>query len=151
MMQCATVVLDTNVVIDCLVDRRAEHDVAVSLLRTLVAHDVEFCVAATSLKDVYYVLRRQYDEASARDAVRRFMGVATVLSVDQACCRRALANSEPDFEDGIIRAVAEQAQASYLISRDRRAFAGSRVARITPAQAVREFSAHDGLHYDGLQ
>ncbi len=132
------VVLDTNVIIDLLDEERPEHGTAGVLIDRILAADGALRLAATSLKDLYYVLSRCGGEPLARRAVEAVMATMTILPVDDECCHRALRGSEPDFEDGLVRAAAEIARADYLVTRDRRAFAGSRVPRISPADLLRE-------------
>jgi len=132
------VVLDTNVLLDYLAASRPEHQVAEDLMRHIIAVGTDMCVAATSLKDIYYVLSHTDGEPTARSAVEALITAMTVLPVDKACCRSALINGEPDFEDGLIRSAAETARAAYLITRDQRAFASSSAKPISPAAALRE-------------
>uniref|UniRef100_S0DGL8 PIN domain-containing protein n=1 Tax=termite gut metagenome TaxID=433724 RepID=S0DGL8_9ZZZZ len=61
-----------------------------------------------------------------------------VLLVNAACCRHALNGTEPDFEDGIVRAVVEISRVDYLVSRDQRAFTGSLIPHISPVDALHE-------------
>jgi len=133
-----SVVLDTNVVLDFLSAVRADHSDAVSLVQALQKSGVRAYVVATSLKDIYYILGRSDGESVARTAVMSVLATMTVLPVDEVCCLRALSSNEPDFEDGIIRAAAEIARADYLVSRDARAFLGSHVPRLSPAEALRQ-------------
>ncbi|MCL2470875.1 MAG: PIN domain-containing protein [Propionibacteriaceae bacterium] len=132
------VLLDTNVVLDFLSSERPSHDLAVSLVTDLQATGIKLCLVATSLKDVYYILGRSDGEQAARQAVIALAGSMNILPVDASCCRQALTSTEPDFEDGIIRAAAEMADVDYVVTRDRRAFIGSQVPRITPADLKRE-------------
>ena len=46
----------------------------------------------------------------------------------------ALNSDEPDFEDGIIRACAELNGADFIITRDKAAFAHSKVRSVTAAE-----------------
>jgi len=133
-----SVVLDTNVLLDYFSSARPEHETADDLMHELVAANTTLYVVATSLKDLYYILRRMGGESAARQATTAVIRSMTLLPVDANCCQSALTSSEPDFEDGIIRAAAEAAHVTYLISRDKDGFAGSSVPRITPAQALCE-------------
>ena len=132
------VLLDTNVLLDHFETPRPEHRTASALIDALIEHRVTVHVAATSLKDLYYILARRLSEPIARRAVESVLATMVILPVDQACCRAALAGTEPDFEDGLIRAAAEAARLDYLISRDTKAFVGSRVPRLSPADALVE-------------
>ena len=88
-------------------------------------------VAASSLKDAYFVLSKYADEASAREFVKAAIEAFTVIAIDDALCRTAANGNEPDFEDGIIRACAEREGASFIISRDEKAFLRSPVKRLS--------------------
>ena len=133
-----SVLLDTNVLLDFLATTRPEHDVVVSLIRQLQEDGIGLCVAATSLKDVYYILGRTDGEPAARRAVESVLMTSIVLPVDDTCCRMALSSTEPDFEDGIIRAAAEIGRVDYLVTRDRGAFIGSAVPKVSPGDLLRE-------------
>jgi len=133
-----SVLLDTNVLLDFYETPRPEHSTSAALLEALAVHGVVICAAATSLKDLYYIVARRLDEPSARRAAESVMATMVVLPVDAECCRQALASTEPDFEDAIIRAAAETARVDFIISRDAKAFVGSRVPRLSPADALAE-------------
>jgi predicted nucleic acid-binding protein len=126
-------VLDTNVVLDFLDSGRPMHQTVVNLLRALVAVDADLCLAATSLKDVYYILTKVTDEPTARRAVAALTQTMTVMTIDTVTCDAALSNGEPDFEDGLVRACAEAYAADWIVTRDQAAFTGATVPRTDPA------------------
>ena len=128
--------LDTNVILDFFVDTRPEHATGDALFRQMAAARTTMCVAATSLKDVYYVLSRTDSEATARRAVTAIMASMTILPVDAGCCRRALSLGEPDFEDAIVRAAAELAKVDCIVTDDRKAFKGSLIPSLSPGDAL---------------
>ncbi|MCL2091090.1 MAG: PIN domain-containing protein [Micrococcales bacterium] len=129
----AKAVLDTNVVLDFLDSGRPEHTTAVALVSALVTADTSLCLPATSLKDVYYILTRTSGEPVARRAVTTLAQTMTILPVDSTTCDDALANHEPDFEDGLVRACAETAAADWIVTRDQAGFTGSSVPKTDPA------------------
>lgn len=131
-------VIDTNVIIDFLAPSRPGHATACKLLRSFLAGHAEAVIPASSFKDAYYILCRWLgDEAQARadvQRVREFFGAAPLTT---AILDRAFASDEPDFEDGIVRAFAEEYQAKGIVSRDEKAFRGSPVPRISPSECVK--------------
>jgi predicted nucleic acid-binding protein len=134
----ARAVLDTNVILDFLDTARPEHSTAVALITTLVGSGTDLGVAATSLKDIYYILTRTVGEPAARQAITTLSQAMSVLAVDATTCADALSSDEPDFEDGLIRAAAEVWQANWIISRDHAAFAASPVPKAAPAVLLQE-------------
>ena len=135
-----SVVLDTNVLLDFLMETRPGHTDTVLLFDQLGAGGVATYVVATSLKDLYYITGRLQGKEAAHRSVESLLATMGILPVDEHCCRWAFACDEPDFEDGIIRAAAEIARVDYIISRDASAFVGSLVPRLSPAEALRELN-----------
>ena len=116
---------DTNFLLDFIDPDRPDSDDAVSLFKETVSGRYDGRVAASSLKDMYYVLSKFRGESEARDWVRAFMRVLTVEEIDAEVCAIALDSDEPDYEDGCIRAIAERSQVDFIITRDEDAFARS--------------------------
>ena len=61
--------LDTNILIDCVDPSRASHDDALRLLAQCKGGGDMGIASSHSLSDVYYIMSRLYDEPSAREAV----------------------------------------------------------------------------------
>jgi predicted nucleic acid-binding protein len=132
------VLLDTNILLDFFELHRPEHDIAVNLIYALVARRIEICIAATSLKDVYYILSRHLDETRARQCLQVLLQTMTLLPVDASSCQSALSSGEPDFEDGLILACATVANVALIVSRDRRAFLQSKIPKISSSDLLRQ-------------
>ena len=98
--------LDTNILLDNMLERRPDGDAACELMRLSERGDVLCTVSATSLNDVYYVSRRFMTEEQRRGWLAFFLDAFDVAAPTADVCRRAIASDEPDFGDGIIRALA---------------------------------------------
>lgn len=119
--------LDTNILLDAVMPNRPEHAEALRLLGRCNGGGHRAFSAATSFNDAYYILCRAYGELTARTAIGKLMGLVAVAPVSGEECDCSLHSNEPDFEDGIVRACAELNDADFIISRDARAFAGSKL------------------------
>ncbi len=139
------VLVDTNVLIDLVSGSRPQHGAATRAVAALLrAPDYEGFVLASSLKDVYYVYRRHYgDEVGAREAVRALREMFTPLSLDARNVDVALDSDEPDFEDGIVRAVGEAALCDLLLTRDARGFVRSSMRKIEAPDLLELISSSD--------
>ena len=62
--------LDTNFLLDCVLPGRLEHAAAQTIKGLVDVGLIEGVVSACSLKDAYYILTKQTDEARARAVVR---------------------------------------------------------------------------------
>ena len=121
----SNVLLDTNILLDYVLSERPESDSAVQLFRAIFNGDLSGFVAASSLNDFYYVVRKFIGDQAARDWIRVFLRAFTVEELDIEICATAADSDEPDFEDGCVRAIAERAQVDFIITRDKKAFARS--------------------------
>lgn len=128
--------IDTNILLDAAMGERPGWTAATLLVDELVYEDVIGYVSALSLKDIYYVLSKYADERAARSFVLATMDLLTVADVDGTLCRLAALSDEPDFEDGIIRACAEDLSVDFIISRDEKAFARSPIRRLSAQECI---------------
>ena len=139
------VLIDTNILLDAVMSERPGWAYASMLLDEVAFGRLDAHVAATSLKDAYYVLGKYSDEATAREFVEAALEVFTVVGVDDSLCRMAARSNEPDFEDGIIRACAEREGVDFIISRDEKAFLRSPLKRLSAEDYANLFIEHSEI------
>ncbi len=137
--------IDTNILLDTLDSRRPESQAAREVIDRCNGWGEFGMACALSLKDVYYISKKARNETWARSAVGKLMGLVVVAPVDGEVCDGALRSNEPDFEDGIIRACAELNGADFIITRDKDAFANSKIRSVTASEylAIANASQHD--------
>ena len=125
--------LDTNVILDYLSASRPCHGDAVDLLQ----HIFEMpggsaLVPISSLKDAYCILCKVYgDESLVRSRLADFTDVVDLVELTASVVHAAFASDEPDFEDAIVRAMAEMSGAEAIITRDAAAFASSPIPSLS--------------------
>lgn len=139
--------IDTNVLLDAAMGERPGWAAATLLIDELAYEDVVGYVSALSLKDVYYVLTKYADERAAHSFILAAMELLTVAGVDGALCRLAALSDEPDFEDGIIRACAEDLSVDFIISRDEKAFVRSPIRRLSAQEYIDLFCATEEIDF----
>ena len=134
------VLLDTNVILDALLDREpwatdAKKIWAAHLEGQLAAH-----VTATSLTDVFYVSYRIAGRSRAWQAVRACLDQLYVIPVGLSELLAAASWENGDFEDNLQMALASSAQVNAIVTRDTAGFSTSAVRVQTPAQLVARLS-----------
>ena len=126
--------IDTNVLLDCVDPTRAFHADAMRLLRHCNGGGDMGLASSHSLKDVYYIMSKLYGEPSAREAVRLLADLVVIGPISAEETLLALDSNEPDFEDGLVRACAELNDADFIISRDEKAFRKAKIRRLAAAE-----------------
>ena len=126
-----TLLFDTNVLLDAIVEGRPEsHEAWDVLCRCNGGGDLGM-VTSGSLKDAYYVLCRYGKEAEARQAVKTLMELLVIAPMGVEECELSIHSNEPDFEDGLVRACAELNNVDFILTRDATAYRASKVRAMT--------------------
>jgi predicted nucleic acid-binding protein len=128
--------LDLNVFLDVLLDRRPDADVAAALWAAIERGKAYGMIPAHGVTTIFYLLEKARDATFARDGVERLIGVFGVASVDDEVIRRALALGWADFEDAVCAASAEACGCDALVTRDPDGYPDPPLPVIDPAAAL---------------
>lgn len=139
------IMLDTNILLDyCDASRVPFHAECTDMLVACAAHDITICACAGSLKDVYCILCKKYGEPAARQSVAGLMDLFQVLPLLVHDLHAAIGSDEPDFEDGLIRAVAESGGMTAIVTRDAAAFASCPIPHCAPHEFIERYCPAPG-------
>jgi len=127
------VLIDTNVVLDVLLDREPFVEDAAAIWQAVEDQTIQGYVAATTLTNIYYIAHKLKGAAIARLAVSEILTVMRVCAVDDATLRAALALPLTDYEDAVQVACALAADVDAIVTRDADGFIPSPVQVIAPA------------------
>lgn len=145
------ILLDTNVLVDYYLGREPGCSACVDIINLSQGRHA-LCVAALSLKDVYYLVgatlkrlqRSEQGTLSKGDAaacneiawscVRHAMDMALVANTGSGECLDAfvLRSLHDDFEDNLVAASARSAQADFIVTGDEHLLAHSPIAALAP-------------------
>ena len=133
------VFLDTNILVDVLLNRPAFVADSESLILRCEGLGAEMLVAWHGLATAYYLLKRGRTEQDALIEVDKILAWARVADCTDANARRARSLGFADFEDALQAAAAEACAADWLVTRNTSDFARSRVPVLTPSQFLQRF------------
>lgn len=85
-----SLLLDLNVILDVILDRRPGADAASALWAAIESGHGRAFIPAHGITTIFYLLEKARGAAFARDGVERLLGVFGVAAVDAAVVRRAL-------------------------------------------------------------
>lgn len=128
--------IDTNVVIDWLLDRKPWSDEAKPLWDVRNSGQVVCYLPASVLTDIFYIIRRQADISSAFSALDRVFAAFGLFSVDAPLLLQARALPGNDFEDNVQIACAANASLDLIVTRNPSDFRHSSVTVIEPPQII---------------
>jgi predicted nucleic acid-binding protein len=91
------VLVDTNVVLDFLQDRVPFADNAARLFERIDAGEIEGYIAATTITNIYYIVRRAAGRTVAQDAITQVLSDLNICTVDIEILKQALIFNFEDF------------------------------------------------------
>jgi predicted nucleic acid-binding protein len=112
------VFIDTNLVLDVLAERKPFYETSARIWELVEKRDLTGYLSATTITDVFYILRKQLGPERAYDFVNKIMMVFDITSVSQADIKKALNLGFKDFEDALQVVCAKKIGATYLITRN---------------------------------
>ena len=124
--------LDTNILLDVLLEREAFYYDALKIWSACENGLVEGYISAITLNNVYYVVRKLQSEQTAMVCVRLLLRIFKVAPVDAAILSLAADLHDRDFEDDIQLQCALKCRCSRLFTRDPTHYDATQIAVVPP-------------------
>jgi predicted nucleic acid-binding protein len=135
--------LDTNVILDVLLDRTPWSTDAAVLWQAKLDGRFIACVTATSLTDIFYLSRRLAGLEKAWQVIHAILDQLSVIPIGIGELRLATTLEGNDFEDNLQVACAIIGQLDLIVTRNLAGFTGNNIPILTPQQMLLRLSAGD--------
>lgn len=130
------VLIDTNVVLDLLLERDPFVESAIALFEQIERGNLIGYIAATTITNIFYIIRKTEGREVAFAAINRLLTGLQFCTVDRQTVEVALKLNLKDFEDSIQLACATIAQLDGIVTRDRKDFASSSLSIYSPTELL---------------
>ncbi len=127
------IVLDTNIVLDLLLEREPHCYFAEQIFSLIEQEKHQGFLCATTLTTIDYLLSQHLSRNESRQTVARLLRLFEVAPVNRTVIERALSSPMIDFEDAVMDQSAVLCGAKGIITRHRKDFLKS-VTRIFDPQ-----------------
>ena len=138
------VLIDTNIVLDFLLQREPFFQDAERLFQAIDTGQVIGYVTATTLTDIFYISRKHTRSIEqARQAVSETLIAMAICPIDRDVLESAFNSGLADFEDAvqIFSAVAQELDA--ILTRDAKGFLSSPVSVLSIQELLRQIGNQD--------
>lgn len=125
--------VDTNILLDVLLEREGYYYDALKIWANAENGNVEACIAAISLNNIHYVMRKLKSETTAMIAAKILLRIFKVIPVDADILGLAVDFHDKDFEDDIQLQCALKAKCSQLFTRNPNHYDHSAIAVVPPS------------------
>jgi predicted nucleic acid-binding protein len=130
------VLLDTNVVLDIVLDRAPFVEDASALWLAHEEQRITALIAPITPINVFYIVRKLKGAAAAREGVGVLLDTLQICQIDQQVLQQAYALPISDYEDATQVAAAMAARVDAIVTRNIDDFRGSPVPVLTPAELL---------------
>ena len=128
------VLLDTNVLMDVLLERELFVNESVQVFDQVVRGAVTGLICATTVTTIFYLTSREVGGEEVMRHIQKLMNLYEIAPVTRSVLDAAMTSNSPDFEDAVLAEAAHQAGAQAIITRNLKDFAHSPVRAYTPRQ-----------------
>jgi predicted nucleic acid-binding protein len=137
------VLIDTNIMLDVILEREPFVGPATDLLALIEAGRVEGYIAATTITNIFYIVRKLEGRAVALHAITRMLQGLNLCAVSFQVIQYALALNLPDFEDGVQLACAVLENLDAVVTRNGNDFQGANFTVLHAASLVAQFTSEE--------
>src|SRR6185369_14380031 len=93
--------VDTNVLLDLLIDRNPFPDITSTFFERASKSKGRLYVASASFNNIYHIIRRHSSRAKALELITYLSELVEILAIDNKIINRAIKSDFNDFEDAI--------------------------------------------------
>ncbi|WP_035990344.1 PIN domain-containing protein [Leptolyngbya sp. KIOST-1] len=134
------VLVDTNIVLDVILEREPFVESATDLFALIENGKIQGYIAATTITNIFYIVRKLEGREVALDAIARLLRGFNLCAVESQVIQRALELNLPDFEDGVQLACAVLGNLDAIAIRDGGDFQGVNFTILSTASLVAQFA-----------
>jgi predicted nucleic acid-binding protein len=142
-MSVLTVLIDTDVLIDFLTDRKPFTANAKKLMQKSHEKTMNAFLAAHSVTNIFYILRKHYSVADRKQRLTDLCKAVSVVEIGAELILNALANNDfDDVEDCLQSECATAINADYIVTRNIEDYAGSKVPAVLPEELLNKLTSN---------
>jgi predicted nucleic acid-binding protein len=131
------VLVDTNVILDCLTLREPFELESRLILQYCGEGKITGCIAAHSITNSFYILRKMFTAVERKNLLFELCGFMEIANVEKSHVLNALQNENfDDFEDCVQLECAKAVGAKYIVTRNLGDYVNSDIPAISPRELL---------------
>jgi predicted nucleic acid-binding protein len=134
--------IDTDVIIDFLIDRKPFSREAAIIFTLIEQKKLKGYASSLTFSNLYYVLRKFESHNKVISKLDSISTILSILKVDEHAIKKALASGFPDFEDSIqYFSAIENRKIDVIITRNIKDYKKSQISILTPGDYLKTASS----------
>lgn len=138
--------VDTNVVLDVLLDRRPFSEEAAQVFAFIEESRIEGFLCATTVTTIDYLIGQALSPAKAREALQRILSLFEIAPVNRPVLDQALRSGISDFEDAVLEQAGRLVAVDAITTRNVRDFENSSIKVFDPHELISTVKAKESTN-----
>lgn len=134
------VLIDTNIILDLLCNREGFADDAARLIKLCEIKQIEGYVSALSIPNIVYIMRKELDRERISAIIQTLSSILTIADLKGGDMLKAASLSMNDFEDALQSVCATRIRSIFIVTRNLKDFANSKVPAIKPDELLKRIT-----------
>ncbi len=134
------VLLDTNIILDIVLEREGFFEDGKRIFMLIDASRIEAFISANTVTDIYYIVKKVKGNKIAIEIIKDLLSFLGVTKLDKSTLDGALKLLFNDFEDAILNVSAENNNLEYIITRNKKDFAKSKLMIMAPKEFLKQIA-----------
>ena len=130
------VLIDTNVVLDALLNNAGFADKSKELFDLADKKRFIGYISASAVTDIFYISQKKLGKKTAKEAVKHLLHIYYPATVTDKDIYNALDLTWDDFEDSVQFTVGEGLSVDYIVTRNIQDFSSGHIPAVTPEQFI---------------
>ena len=126
--------LDSDVLLDLLLDREPFSEDIASLIEKSIETDVQLFTSAISITNINYIIGRIENKNKADRQTQKVLKIVGIENLGQTVIDKAAKSKFKDFEDSVQNFCAVESKHSILITRNTKDYKESKLSILTPRE-----------------
>lgn len=131
-----TLLIDANIVLDVLQNRESFVKESAMIWKLCETEQAKGYISTLSFANIMYILRKELTPDKIEEVYHKLCLIFEFADFSSSILSKAVEMNWKDFEDAVQSATAEQIHADYIITRNVRDFAKSKVVAFTPTELL---------------
>ena len=137
-MKNMALLIDTNVVLDWLLERQPFAENAKRIMEHCISGGLRCCLAGHTLLNTFYITRKEKSVSERKEILLMLCDCFEIIDVEKAMIVSVLQNENwKDLEDGLQMQSAAHEKLDYIITRNIKDFTNSQVKALLPEDFLR--------------
>lgn len=128
--------IDANILLDVLQNRKPHVQASSVIWKLCETEKVKGYVSALTFANLVYIMRKELDPKKIGETLQELSLIFEFTDFNVSDLSRAAKLDWDDFEDAVQSVTAERVHADYIITRNVRDFAKSKVTAFTPSELI---------------